>query len=90
MLVIVVVMIILILISNNNEIWYKRKCIGFFMNQKLSVQAEKTLNFALSLQYVKIKPSSYQIPIQALLFFLTKRNFQRIVEIFNRIKIENR
>lgn len=39
--VIVVVMIIVILIINNNEIWHKRKCIWFFINQKVPVQAKK-------------------------------------------------
>lgn len=63
--VIVVVMIIVIPINNNNESWHKRKCICFFINQKVSVQAKKkTLK--------------------------TKRNFQSMVETFNRIKIENR
>lgn len=40
-IVIVVVMIIVILINNNNEIWHKRKFIWFFINKKVSVQAEK-------------------------------------------------
>lgn len=39
--VIVVVMIIVIPVNNNNESWHKRKCICFFINQKVSVQAKK-------------------------------------------------